>query len=310
MGGGPAPLPRLKEYEKAWVALQRMQRVAMDTLHAKSDFYVPDYMSGDQSGTTPIPAGLDKPYPEGLLPPIFHSWGGEAGYALPKEFARWVPLIIQGDARTIEGVGMQILGVAGSGTVGGGFKGKDSLLTSAGAAIGAAVAGNARWPDIEMTKPPWWDHRAAAVDFPPGLSEKQRDTLMLMRDYVETAKWVEKHIESRDGTYSKLVAEIKKDDPDQARIDEYVRELEYGRYMMAQTFDLAHKVVSGERPDYSDGKLKVPYTPITTNETRDRVTVKDDAPPPPLPGPINPQPPPAPEPPRERSKCSAPSRRR
>jgi hypothetical protein len=304
--GGPEPLSRLKEYEKAWVAFQRVHRVALGVLdNGRTENVVP-YLSDDQSGTAPVPAGLDKPYPDGLLPPILPSWHGEVGYALPSSYSKWVPLILQGDERTMEGVGMQILTVAGSQ-----YKQKDELL-SPNDPFGATVAGLAKMPDIDLTKPPWWDHRAAAVDFPPGLSERQRDTLMLMRDYVETGKWIEKHIETPGGTYSLLIAEIKKDKPDKAKIDEYVRDLEYGRYMIAQTFDLAHKVVSGSRPDYSDGKLKVPVIVVPTRENRDPVTVKDDAPPPPPPGPINPQPPPAPvtEPRRERSKCSAPARRR
>ena len=293
----PPPLSRLATFEKAWVAFERMRRVSLGVAAGAGPDDVVPYMSDDQRGNRTPEPGLGRPYPLGVLPPILRQYDGEVGYALPPGWARWVPLIVSGDERTMDGVSAQILGLAGSD-----FKVKDSLLspssTSLADAVGNAIA-FANMPDIGLTKPPWWDYRAAAVEMPPGLSERQRDTLLLMRDYVETAKWVMEHVEAPDGDYVKLKVELKKDPPDQAKIDEYVKNLEYARYMMAQTFDFAHKVQTGERPDYSDGTNTntVPTQLPTTYEEppiNDGITNVAHDPVPPLP-----------DRPREPNKCSA-----
>jgi hypothetical protein len=67
--------------------------------------------------------------------------------------------------------------------------------------------------------------------------------LLLQRDYIETAKWTSLHYYARDGSYRQLLHEIKKDNPNPQKIKEYVTNLEYLRFMLSDTGDLAIEVL-------------------------------------------------------------------
>jgi hypothetical protein len=318
MGGTPPKLlPRLQEYEKAYVLMERMRKATLDALNA-AQVGVVDYFAEDQAGTRKPAPGMDRPYPDGLLPPILHKWPGEGPSGLMADWEeKWLPAVIAGHKRTIDDLSLNVIAYGVNGL--GGWRVKDSLLDPSAGSLGEAAANMAsfaKMPEIGFTKPPWWDQRAAGVvPVPAGTSERSQKMLLLMRDYTETFKWIEKHVEAKDGSYAMLLKEIKKDKPDQARIDEYVKNLEYARYMMAQTEDLANEVHHGKRQDWSDdGSNRSRKTPVVLEGTPPndfldlRKRVYDTVPPIPVPGP-QPIEVPVPEKPRERNKCPAPRRR-
>ena len=93
-------------------------------------------------------------------------------------------------------------------------------------------------PKIRFKEPPWWKDRDAGLRPKLGRGgwtkpEKLKfQARLLKRDYIETPKWSEIHFSSKDSTFKRLIAEVKKDNPDKSLVDKYVLDLEYLRWMI------------------------------------------------------------------------------
>jgi outer membrane protein OmpA-like peptidoglycan-associated protein len=142
------------------------------------------------------------------------------------------------DKREIAGMARQMLGW----TVHGAEDIDDSLEWSpVVTAVGSL--GKIDLPKIGFKKPPWWDNRG--LDLLPragrgGLTEAQKLTYkgkLLKRDFIETAKWSEIHFTAKDSTFVRLSLEVAKDNPDRAKIQKWVLDLEYLRFMIDDVQD-------------------------------------------------------------------------
>jgi hypothetical protein len=103
------------------------------------------------------------------------------------------------------------------------------------------LTGNAEFPQIGLRKPPWWDNRAMDLAVPTGrggMTDRQKlvyTAKLARRDFIETAKWADVHYHSGGGTYVKLIEEARKESPDRAKMEKYIRDLEYLRFMIDAT---------------------------------------------------------------------------
>ena len=175
------------------------------------------------------PEPADVPDDKRVRPPDLDEWNKDEWDSGDwHKFDAWIEA---GRKREIEGMALRIAGW----TVSEGNAINDTLQWTATA---AAVAGHQSIPPIRFTKPPWWDTRGR--DLSPrigrgGITTQQKliyEAKLLKRDYIETAKWSEIHFSSKGSTYSLLIAEAKKDNPDPGKIASYVKNLEYLRFMI------------------------------------------------------------------------------
>ena len=190
------------------------------------------YLTGQ--GTEPAsepPKQPDPPEDKRVKPPDLDDWNKD-------EWARggwdkFDPWIEAGQKREIEGMALRIAGW----TVSEGDAIDESLFWIATA---AGVTGHDAIPPIRgVVKPPWWDERdrelrprragRGPITAQQTLIYKAK---LLKRDYIETAKWSEIHFSSRDSSYRKLITESKRDRPDKGKIEQYVKDLEYLRFMI------------------------------------------------------------------------------
>jgi outer membrane protein OmpA-like peptidoglycan-associated protein len=145
---------------------------------------------------------------------------------------RFDPAIEAGRKREIEALALKIAGwtITEGNVIG------EALFWTAGA---AGVTFHEAIPVVRLAKPPWWDERDrelrprvgryGAVSAEQTLIYKAK---LLKRDYIETAKWSEIHFSSVGSSYSLLLAEAKKDNPDKGKIEQYVKDLGYLRFMI------------------------------------------------------------------------------
>jgi hypothetical protein len=146
------------------------------------------------------------------------------------------PYIELGYAREIRGMAAQILGwtIAGSG----GYM--DEALEFAPLHKGRRVG---------HRKPPWWDGRGAEFAEPiarGGMTARQKlihKGRLLKRDMVETQMWADIHWHDGRGSFVLLYEESKKDAPDWTKIEGYIVNLEYLRFMLDATADEANEIL-------------------------------------------------------------------
>ena len=189
------------------------------------------YLSGQGAEpAAPVQPEEPVPVPDGRVkPPNLDEWNqDEWDRGDWHKFDKWIEA---GQKREIEGMALRI----GGWTVSEGSTINDALQWTATA---AAVAGHQSIPPIRFVKPPWWDTRGAGL-YPRvgrgGITRPQRliyEAKLLKRDYIETAKWSEIHFSSKGSTYALLISEAKKDAPDAGKIEEYVKNLAYLRFMI------------------------------------------------------------------------------
>ncbi len=181
--------------------------------------------------SSPPPKVVDPPEDKWVKPPDLDEWNEEAwqegDYGDGGRYDQWVE---RGLKREIEGMALRMVG----------------WTATEGSTIGealfygpiAGVFGGADMPKVGVKEPPWWKDRERAI--PPNvgrgagspMAKLKHKARLLKRDYVETAKWSEIHFSAKDSTYKRLIAEVKKDNPDRSLIAAYVVPLEYLRFMI------------------------------------------------------------------------------
>lgn len=166
-------------------------------------------------GTAPV-----APDPESL-PPKLKPWP-------PSDLPRWEQAVASGQPRAISAMARSMLG--------------PSTLS-----VDEVLDWAARFTGQEMRerKPPWWDGRTAGLGASQGRNAARNElhakAALLLRDYVETMKWQERHL-GPGGSLPMLVQELRKDRPDPATLETHRQNLAYLNFMMNQTQDLAVKV--------------------------------------------------------------------
>jgi hypothetical protein len=176
------------------------------------------------AGQATEPAVAPKEAEPSVKPPVLHKWPISG---VPE----WENAVRSGDKREIKAMALWMVGYLGTSPTG------EVLFwteTFTGRKIGDA-------------KPPWWDSRAAGIGTSLGRSAARNRLMakaaLLLRDYVETAKWEEKHVVAKGGSYGMLFDELRKEKPDEGKIKQYILNLQYLNFMMDQTQNLATEVV-------------------------------------------------------------------
>jgi hypothetical protein len=97
-------------------------------------------------------------------------------------------------------------------------------------------------------KPPWWDARTSGYSKPPlgrhALSPKAvkcdqlvRTTQMMIRDMRELNRYIDLTVKDENSAYLKFMAELRKDEPDVAKLREYAVPIEYLMFMWDELKD-------------------------------------------------------------------------
>jgi outer membrane protein OmpA-like peptidoglycan-associated protein len=184
----------------------------------------------EAQGKPPKPTDPDD---KRVKPPNLDDWNKQEW----EKFSDWDKYdgsIESGNKREINFMARRIIGWAASG-------GSDIDDILHWTHTSAAVTGNDAIPKIDVKKPPWWDNRGADLAVATGrggMTDRQKlvyKAKLAKRDMIETAKWSEMHFSSQGSSYVQLMEEAKKDNPDRAKIDNWVRDLAYLRFMIDAT---------------------------------------------------------------------------
>ena len=189
------------------------------------------YLAGQATEpAAPPPKVVDPPEDKRIKPPDLDEWNKElwdAGdYGRGQEFDQWIE---RGLKREIEGMAMRIAGWTAT-------EGSDMDAALFWGPAAGVFSGN-DMPKVGVKEPPWWKDRELSILSKLGragltdIEKLKRKARLLKRDYVETAKWSEIHFSGQNSTYKRLIAEVKKDNPDRSLIAQYVVPLEYLRFM-------------------------------------------------------------------------------
>jgi hypothetical protein len=186
------------------------------------------YLAGQASDAGPDRAAVPDP----VLPPKLHDWG-------PDGWTRWMPDIERGDKDVIQGVSARMIGYLMTG---------GAVVRDPRGSIAGTLAIGGLMPSIAAKKPPWWDGRAAAVGLGLGRGARSPRLVLaykarlMVRDFIETAKWAEVHFHAGDGSYAQMILELQRASPDQAKLEAYATNLAYLKFMIHETQQLAEEV--------------------------------------------------------------------
>jgi hypothetical protein len=192
------------------------------------------YLAGKATPPTePAPAPKKD---DAVKPPKLHDW--------PKDsWLKHRPAFERGDKETIRNISAWLIGVLA--TQGNNI---DDILfwTGNGPAASFASKTGSKYLPIGVKKPPWWDARGDGIGASMGRSAARNElvgkALLFLRDYEETMKFAEAHVQAPTGSYVLFLAEIKKDAPDEAKLAEWKNNLEYLRFMLDETQNLGEQV--------------------------------------------------------------------
>ena len=213
----------------------RLEANALATLR-RADIYLNGQAVDTAAGP---PAAPDEPDPAKEPPPLV-KWDTDDGWV------RFDDAIANAEKSEIKVMALQMLTHLQTGT---GAAAPDDPVANAEAVMQIAVPRGRRseFPGkIGYVEPPWWKSRAPDIGRSQGRNAA-RNTLiakakLLQHDYVETMRYGDTYVTAPGANADLLIEEVRKDDPDPAKVKEYVRPLAYFRFMLDATHDLAKEV--------------------------------------------------------------------
>ncbi len=192
----------------------------------RADIYLDGQAMNPDAGQ-PVPAATQNP---DVVPPKLTGWDDNG-------WDRWEPQIRDGNKTTIGAIARQMMGVLANDPTG-------EILFYTPLASTVTKAGIEPFQRIQ---PPWWDSRTSQIDIGQGRGITARKgiiykALLLKRDWKETMFYEDTEIRSAGGAYLTIIAEVKKDHPDLAKINEARKKVGYVLFMLDATGDLAEEV--------------------------------------------------------------------
>jgi outer membrane protein OmpA-like peptidoglycan-associated protein len=195
------------------------------------------YLAGQGQMPEPAaPPAQGKPPAPPPMKEVEHDWGD---FDAP---------IAKGAKREILAMAARMLTFAVAGVTGKGDSPTDRIgYLETAMALAIPRQRRSEFPQsIDAVKPPWWDSRGAGIGASQGRNAAKNVLVakakMLQRDWVEVVRYEETYVDGPKGAIRLLLAEVKRDDPDPAKVREYVKTLSYARFMWEAIADEAREV--------------------------------------------------------------------